>query len=161
MHSAHYISIIMHLAHSTLFQLTWQWWKCCLNEPGTHKFYFCSHCQSWIFNMFYLFVCFDMNAMYCILKGFSLYNMGNKFVFIVIVIVVFWLYLYFLNILYFFNTPVLTSSIDVVFVLSIGWLNVQQHMHAACEGCQHIHIYWLQCIFFVFLYQHLTFVNIC
>ena len=36
---------------------------------------------------FFLFVCFDMNAMYCILKGFSLYNFGNKFVFIVIVIV--------------------------------------------------------------------------
>ena len=32
----------------------------------------------------------------------------------------FWLYCYFLNILYFFSsTPVLTSSIDVVFVLSI------------------------------------------
>ena len=29
-----------------------------------------------------------MNAMYCILKGFSLYNFGNKFVFIVIVIVI-------------------------------------------------------------------------
>ena len=27
-----------------------------------------------------------MNAMYCILKGFSWYNFGNKFVFIVIVI---------------------------------------------------------------------------
>ena len=27
-----------------------------------------------------------MNAMYCILKGLSLYNFGNKFVFIVIVI---------------------------------------------------------------------------
>ena len=37
---------------------------------------------------FYLFVCFDMNAMYCILKGFSLYSFGNKFVFIVIVIVI-------------------------------------------------------------------------
>ena len=36
---------------------------------------------------FLLCVCFDMNAMYCILKGFSLYNFGNKFVFIVIVIV--------------------------------------------------------------------------
>ena len=41
MHPAHYISIIMHFAHSTLFQLTWQWWKCCLNELGAHKFYFC------------------------------------------------------------------------------------------------------------------------
>ena len=30
----------------------------------------------------------------------------------------FWLYLYFLNILYFFKYPVLTSSIDVVFILS-------------------------------------------
>ena len=37
---------------------------------------------------FFLLVCFDMNAMYCILKGFSLYNFGNKFVFIVIVIVI-------------------------------------------------------------------------
>ena len=40
------------------------------------------------FFSFFLFVCFDMNAMYCILKGFSLYNFGNKFVFIVIVIVI-------------------------------------------------------------------------
>ena len=31
----------------------------------------------------------------------------------------FWLYLYFLNIFYFSSSPVLTSSIDVVFVLSI------------------------------------------
>ena len=29
-----------------------------------------------------------MNAMYWILKGFSLYNFGNKFVFIVIAIVI-------------------------------------------------------------------------
>ena len=34
----------------------------------------------------------------------------------------FWLYLYFLNILIFSTTPVLTSSIDVVFALSI-WKN--------------------------------------
>ena len=77
----------MHLAHNTLFQFTsWQWWKCCLNELGAHTFYFCPHCQSWFFNMFFLFVYFDMTAMYCILKGFSLYNFGNKIVFIVIVI---------------------------------------------------------------------------
>ena len=31
-----------------------------------------------------------------------------------------WVYLYFLNILYFSSTPVLTSSIDVVFVISMG-----------------------------------------
>ena len=36
----------------------------------------------------FLFVCFDMNTMYSILKGFSLYKFGNKFVFIVIVIVI-------------------------------------------------------------------------
>ena len=35
------------------------------------------------------------------------------------IIYFFWLYLYFLNILYFSSTPVLTSSIDVVFILSI------------------------------------------
>ena len=35
-----------------------------------------------------LIVCFDMNTMYCILKGFLLYNFGNKFVFIVVVIVI-------------------------------------------------------------------------
>ena len=35
----------------------------------------------------FLFVCFDMNAMYGILKDFYLYNFGNKFVVIVIVIV--------------------------------------------------------------------------
>ena len=35
--------------------------------------------------------------------------------------VVIWLYLYFLNILYFSSTPVLTSSIDVVFVFSITY----------------------------------------
>ena len=52
MHPAHYISIIMHLAHSTLFQLSWHWWKCCSNELGAHKFYFCPHCQSWFLNMF-------------------------------------------------------------------------------------------------------------
>ena len=35
--------------------------------------------------------------------------------------IIFWLYLYFLNILYFFSsTPVLKTSIDVVFVLSLG-----------------------------------------
>ena len=31
-------------------------------------------------------VSYDMNVMYCISKGFSLYNFGNKFVFIAIVI---------------------------------------------------------------------------
>ena len=36
---------------------------------------------------FVLFVCFDMNAMCCILKGLALYNFGNKFVFIFIFIV--------------------------------------------------------------------------
>ena len=36
----------------------------------------------------------------------------------------FWLYLYFLNVLYFSSTPVLTSSIDVVFVLSIRMVMV-------------------------------------
>ena len=35
------------------------------------------------------------------------------------IIYFFWLYLYFLNILNFSSTPVLTSSIDVVFILSI------------------------------------------
>ena len=34
------------------------------------------------------FVCYDMNVIFCILKGFSLYNFGNKFVFIVIVFIV-------------------------------------------------------------------------
>ena len=34
----------------------------------------------------FCFVSYDMNVMYCILKGFSLYNLSNKFVFIVIVI---------------------------------------------------------------------------
>ena len=57
MHPAHYIAIIMHLAHSTLFQLTWQWWKCCLNELRAHKFYFCPLCQSWFFNMFFFLIC--------------------------------------------------------------------------------------------------------
>ena len=52
MHPAHCISIIVYLAHSTLFQLTWHWWKCYCNELGAHKFYFCPHCQSWFFNMF-------------------------------------------------------------------------------------------------------------
>ena len=33
--------------------------------------------------------------------------------------IIFWYHLYFLNILYFSSTPVLTSSIDVVFILSI------------------------------------------
>ena len=36
--------------------------------------------------------------------------------------IIFWPYLYFLNILYFFNTPVQTSSIDIDFVLSILWV---------------------------------------
>ena len=69
--------------HSTLFQLTWHWWKCCLNNLG--------HISStsapivkvdssicWGF----LFISLDINVMYCILKSFSLYNFGNKFVFI-------------------------------------------------------------------------------
>ena len=34
--------------------------------------------------------------------------------------IIFWLYLYFLNILFFSSTPVLTSSIDIVFLLSIS-----------------------------------------
>ena len=34
--------------------------------------------------------------------------------------IIYWLYLYFLNILYFSSTPVLSSPIDVVFVLFIG-----------------------------------------
>ena len=38
----------------------------------------------------------------------------------------FWLYLYLLNILNFSSTPVLTSSIDMVFVLSI-WMHKQIH----------------------------------
>ena len=39
--------------------------------------------------MFFLFVCYDMHVMHCNLKDFSLYNFGNKFVFIVIVIIKF------------------------------------------------------------------------
>ena len=40
--------------------------------------------------------------------------------------IIFLLYLYFLNIVYFSSTPVLTSSIDVVFVLSITWYCIYQ-----------------------------------
>ena len=38
--------------------------------------------------------------------------------------IIFWIYLYFLNILYFSSTPVLTSSIDVVSVLSIKTIQI-------------------------------------
>ena len=34
----------------------------------------------------FLFVCYDINVIYCILKGFSLYDFGNKFDLIVIFI---------------------------------------------------------------------------
>ena len=40
-------------------------------------------------------------------------------IYVLIHYIIFWLYLYFLNILFFSNTPVQASSIDVVFVLYI------------------------------------------
>ena len=79
MHPAHCISITMHPAHSTLFQLTWRWWIFCLNELGAHKFYFCPHCQSWFFNMFF-FVCllwYECHVLH--FEGFSFVQLWQYF----------------------------------------------------------------------------------
>ena len=48
-------------------------------------------------------------------------------IYVLIQHIIFWLYLYFLNILYFSSTLVLTSSIDLVFVLYI-WINFNHIM---------------------------------
>ena len=86
MHPEHYISTTMLLAHSNLFQLTWHWWKCCLDKLRAHKFYFCPRCQSWLFNTFCCLSFMIRMSCTAFWRDF-LYNFGNKFVFIVIVIV--------------------------------------------------------------------------
>ena len=50
----------------------------------------------------------------------SLFILTYAMIYVLIHHIIFWLYLYFLNILFFSSTPVLTSSIGVVFVLSIN-----------------------------------------
>ena len=67
--------------HLTMMKMLfkWTWGTYVLLLPPLSKL---------ILQYVFLFVYFDMNAMYCILKGFSLYNFGNKIVFIVIVIVI-------------------------------------------------------------------------
>ena len=48
--------------------------------------------------------------------------------------IIFWLYLYFLNIVpYFSSTPVLTFSMDVVFILSIACGEIPVSGHVVCS----------------------------
>ena len=68
---------------------------------------------SWVVGLTYWIVYLHFS---CILTYAIIYVLIHHFIF--------WLYLYFLNILFFSSTPVLTSSIDVVFVLSIWLLSI-------------------------------------
>ena len=62
----------------------------------------------------------DVGLTYWIMYLYFFCILTYAIIYVLIHHIIFWLYLYFLNILYFFSsTLVLTSSIDVVFVLSI------------------------------------------
>ena len=86
---------------------------------------------SWAVGLTYWIVYFHFFLLFCILTYVITYVLIHH--------IIFGFIFYFLNILYFFSsTPVLTSSIDIVFVLSIGFAILTQTIVS-------LHYFTVQC----------------